>query len=97
MNKLAVARRALASMPAAEYLKIFKSRSGAELRQLIASALQFARVSNATPEMDEITRRAKEALRTIGSELSINALRVSRLGIIVPSASEPPRDGSKTG
>jgi hypothetical protein len=84
-------------MPAAEYLRVFKSRSGAELRQLIASALQFARVSNATPEMDEITSRAKEALRTIGSESPINALRVSRLGITVPSGSEQLPEGDKRG
>ncbi|MGO4871777.1 MAG: hypothetical protein ACLPGW_14405 [Roseiarcus sp.] len=72
---------ALAAAPVEEYRRAFKSRRGAGLRTILAAALQFARIGNATPPMQEITRRAKLALRAIGGESPINALRVIRLGV----------------
>ena len=61
---------ALAAAPVEEYRRAFKSRRGAGLRTILAAALQFARIGNATPPMQEITRRAKLALRAIGGKFA---------------------------
>ncbi|WNG18304.1 hypothetical protein [Cystobacter fuscus] len=72
---------ALASLPSEEYYKIFKSHSGRELSRIISGALSFLRVVNASDEMKDISRKAKDALTLIGKESKINALRVKRFGI----------------
>ena len=68
----------LAEVPVDEYLRIFKTNKGDELAHLIYSALEFRRISNASPEMLEVVRRATEALKMIASESKLNALRVGK-------------------
>lgn len=74
----------LATTSPEEYVKIFKAESGQELRRLLSNALQFDRISNATDQMKEITKRVRTALTIIGQESAINARRVKRFGVNVP-------------
>jgi hypothetical protein len=86
---------ALAELPADYYYKLFKKAKGSELRKLISASLQFARIMNAmnaTEEMKEVVRKAREALTRIGKESPINARRLKPYGIEVdtpPSSTEP--------
>ncbi len=64
-----------------EFYKSFKEATGNDLSKRIASALQFDNIVNATDTMKEISKRAKQALRRIASESSINARRVAKYGI----------------
>lgn len=73
----------LATTPVEEYRKAFKDHSGADLRRMIAAVLQFDRVINASASMREISRRAREALKLIGTESAINARRVRRFGVVI--------------
>ena len=80
---------ALAAAPVEEYRRAFKSRSGPALRKALAAALQFARVSNATPPMQEITRRAKLALRAIAASRRSTPC-ASLASALLPSRDPPP-------
>jgi hypothetical protein len=60
----------------------------------LAGALQFDRISNASSEMREVSKRAKEALKLIGAESPINARRVARFGVIVEDAASAPTSES---
>jgi hypothetical protein len=71
----------LSSLPVDEYYRLFKTLKGDELRKAINTCLQFDRISNATPEMKEISMRAREALQQIGSESPMNARRVKSFGV----------------
>lgn len=71
----------LASLEADAYYAAFKNAKGTSLRRLIAGALQFDRISNASVSMREVSKRAKEALEMIGRESPINARRVRKYGI----------------
>jgi hypothetical protein len=71
----------LAQVPASDYLALFESRSGDQLRRVVLSALTYRRISNASDDMRAIVERAEEALRTIGSKSRLNALRVEKYGI----------------
>jgi len=73
----------LANATVDQYYKAFKDTKGVELRNIINSSLQFDRFGNASAEWKEISRRAKEALRRIGRESSLNAHRVKKYGINV--------------
>jgi hypothetical protein len=73
----------LAEVPVEEYCKVIKSKKDEEMRSFIFSALNFRRISNATPEMLEVVRRMEEALKRIGAESKLNAARVRRFGISV--------------
>jgi hypothetical protein len=66
----------LAVLAVDEYYKIFKELSGHDLHQILCACLQFDRIGNASAEMLEISRRAKEALQRIGNQSPINARRV---------------------
>ncbi|MBB6305022.1 P-loop NTPase fold protein [Rhizobium leucaenae] len=79
---------ALATAPIDEYRKAFKSHSGQDLRRMLANVFQFDRIVNATDVMQEIPRRAREALKQIGSESAINARRVARFGVKVEPAGD---------
>jgi hypothetical protein len=81
---------ALVTAPIEEYRKAFKSRSGPELRRMLANVFQFDRISNASDSMKEISRRAREALKLIGAESPINARRVSRFGVKIERAGDKP-------
>jgi hypothetical protein len=78
--------RALATLPIEEYKKVFQAHSGPELRRILANVFQFDRVLNATDQMREIPKRAREALKLIGAESPINARRVSRYGVVAERA-----------
>jgi len=82
---------ALASAPVDDYLKVFKSHSGEEFRQILANAFQYARVGNANTQMQQITENSKAALAIIGAESPINARRVSRYGVTteLPNEADP--------
>ena len=84
---------ALANLPTERYYTLFKETKGYELRKLISASLQFARIGNASPEMLEVLRKAKEALTQIGRESPINARRLQPYGIQV-DATRPPDDAS---
>lgn len=77
----------LASVPVDEYYKVLKESDSMSLPKLINSGLQFDRIANASAQMKEISRRMKEALQLIGSESTINALRVRKYGV---APEEPP-------
>jgi hypothetical protein len=79
----------LANLPTEQYYMLFKTTKGNELPKLISASLQFARINNATPEMLEVLRKAREALAQIGKESPINARRLQRYGIHVDAARSP--------
>ena len=76
----------LAEFPVEEYCRVIKSKRGEEMRKVILSGLEFQRISNASPEMQEVVRRTREALKQIASELKLNALRVRKYGIKIDDA-----------
>ena len=76
----------LASLAVSEYYELFMSQRGHDLRKTLKASLQFDSIENATPEMREILSKAKDALRQIGQQSKINALRVKSYGV---SISEP--------
>ncbi len=78
---------ALANLPADYYYNLFRETKGSNLRKLISACLQFARIANATPEMQEVVRKAKEALTRIGKESPINARRLQPYGVQVDTPS----------
>jgi hypothetical protein len=78
----------LSNLPVDDYYKIFKSMKGQELALVISASLLFDRVLNATEAQKEIPSRAKAALKRIGLESPLNALRVKKHGI-QPDADRP--------
>ncbi|MGE3064129.1 MAG: hypothetical protein AB7K67_00965 [Hyphomicrobiaceae bacterium] len=81
----------LAALSADDYERIFMESTGERLRAALSSALQFARIGNATPAMQAITNNAREALQRIATTSPLNAMRVRKYGIQVPQ--EPDRGG----
>jgi hypothetical protein len=82
----------LSELSVDDYYKMFKGNKGKDLRKLINACLQFDRFGNATPEMKEVSKRAKDALIRIAKESPINARRVKPYGVEVdskPAASAP--------
>jgi hypothetical protein len=77
---------ALSELPVEDYYNMFKNVSGPDLRKIISACLQFDRFVSATPEMMEIPKRARDALRRIGKESKINARRVRTYGVEIDSA-----------
>jgi hypothetical protein len=55
----------LSAAPVDEYRRAFQETTGRELRKMLAGALQFERIINASPEMKEVSKRAREALKII--------------------------------
>ncbi len=72
---------ALSSLCVEDYYRVFKNSRGDDLRKIINACLQFDRIQNATPDMKEVSGRAREALRRIGQESAINARRVKAYGV----------------
>jgi hypothetical protein len=83
--------RDLAALPVEDFYQLLKSSRGYELRHIINACLKFDNMGGASPEMKELSRRAKEALKRIGEESGINARRVRRYGVVV----NPPPKGEK--
>jgi len=73
----------LSSLPVDGYYRLLKNTEGNDLRRILSSCLQFDSIGNASADMKEISRRAKEALKRIGQESLINARRVKRYGVEV--------------
>jgi hypothetical protein len=73
----------LSTLPVGEYYKIFKNNRGHDLRRLVDTCLQFGRIMSASPDMREISKRAKDALALVGKESAINARRVKAYGVEV--------------
>ncbi|MEY9750146.1 hypothetical protein ABIF65_009520 [Bradyrhizobium japonicum] len=71
----------LSSLSAEDFYKVFKSRSGIDLRRAIYGALMFRDIGNANGKMKAVTKTAEDALRRIGNESPINARRLSKYGI----------------
>lgn len=64
-----------------EYYAIFKNHHGDKLCEMVNTALKFGQFSNANERQLKIANNATAALRRIGSESRINALRVRKFGI----------------
>lgn len=75
----------LSELPIDDYYKMFKKSKGQELRRVIKVCLQFDQFGNATSEMKEVSKRAREALTRIAKESPINARRMKPYGIEVDS------------
>jgi hypothetical protein len=71
----------LAAVPEDAYLKLFESKVGDEMRRVVLSALEYRKISNATPDMKEILNKSESALRTIGKRSALNAFRLQKFGI----------------
>lgn len=84
----------LATVSVAEYRKAFKETTGVDLHKMVAGVLQFDRIVNASVEMKEISKRAKNALQLIGEESAINARRVTLYGISVEASVKDATNGA---
>jgi hypothetical protein len=71
--------KTVAGMSVDDYCRVFKSQKGQEVRKVIEFCLQFGRSDDGA--MQEISKRAKEALSRIGQESALNALRARRYGL----------------
>jgi hypothetical protein len=87
---------AVAKLTKDDFVSIFKTHKGKELRKLVSGALVFGRFTDLSLEMTEIMARAKAALVQIGSESPLNARRISKYGIeISPPTTLVESDGSE--
>jgi hypothetical protein len=75
----------LSALPVDEYYKLFKATKG-DLRELISACLMFDTMLDATPDYQEVVKRAKEALKRIGQESQINTRRVKAYGVEIDQA-----------
>lgn len=67
-----------------ELLAAFKTLRGEELRDLLHACLSSDRVVNADLRERDIANKAKRALRRIGEEGGVNAIRIGRYGSLDP-------------
>ena len=88
---------ALAAASVEDYRRAFKSRVGEPHRQLVYNALQYSRISNATPPMRLVTDKARQALLAIAAESTFNAFRVARFGVTTRNASQPAKGVESNG
>jgi len=58
---------------------------GDRLRDLVLSALEFRRIGNGSDDMIRVMRLMEEALRTIGRKSRVNALRIEKYGVSIPT------------
>jgi hypothetical protein len=69
----------LAALPVGRYAEIFKAAKGSKLHQLVQNSLKFENMEGAvTPDMRELSKRAREALEIIAGSSSVNAWRMKR-------------------
>lgn len=71
----------LAAVPVETYRDLILARRGDELRTLVLSGLEFRRIGNASDEMRQVVRLVEEALRMIGRQSALNALRLKKYGV----------------
>jgi hypothetical protein len=78
----------LAALPVDDYYQLLKNSRGIELRKIINALLKFDDMVGASPAMQEMSKRAREALKRIGEESPINARRVRRYGVVADQTSK---------
>jgi hypothetical protein len=71
----------LAKVPEEDYLALFQSRTGLQLRALVLSALDYRRILNADDDMRTVVAKAENALKVIAAQSPLNALRMQKYGI----------------
>lgn len=71
-----------------EYYELFKNERGSNLLSYVDACLSFGQIVNATEEQKRIAERAAAALRKIGEESDLNAMRVRRLGVKLETKSQ---------
>lgn len=64
-----------------EYYALFKSENGLQLSSYIDTCLKFGQFGNATEQQMQIAKNATIALKRIGRESTLNALRIATYGI----------------
>lgn len=75
----------LANTPVEEYVRVFKTYDGDDLRTILSGVFQYGRIGNASNDMKEIVTKSRKALTVIGQESKLNAERVKGWGISVPA------------
>jgi hypothetical protein len=73
----------LAAVPVETYRDLILARRGDQLRTLVLSGLEFRRIGNASDEMRRVVCLVEEALRMVGRQSELNALRLRRYGIAI--------------
>ncbi len=61
---------------------MFKVTKSHSLRKLISACVMFDSIMDPTTDYQEISNRAKQALKAIGKESPINARRVKAYGVV---------------
>jgi hypothetical protein len=69
----------LSSRSVGEYYEFFKQQNSEELHHYVKRCLEFGSYSNATDRQQSIAERAREALRRIAKESTINRMRVEKI------------------
>lgn len=73
----------LASQDVGTYRDIFKRLRNPDLRRAISGGLSFRNIRNADADMQAVTAKVIEALRSIAAESSLNRARVVQKGVAV--------------
>jgi hypothetical protein len=71
----------LATLSAADYVRIFKSLRGEALSKAVRGGLYFRDVGNADQNMKQISVAVQDALQIIGAESLVNEKRIRRYGV----------------
>jgi hypothetical protein len=77
--------KTLASCTVDEFYHLLKSARSQNLRLILKASLMFDNMTGTSTDMVEFSNRVKEALKLIGNESPLNAIRVKRYGVIVDS------------
>ena len=80
---------AACALSADDLYALFSGLRGEELYPVVEGSLFFRRVTNATDRQKALTTHALEALRRIGGESAINAIRVKKFGVQIAEAKPP--------
>jgi hypothetical protein len=73
----------LAAVPVETYRDLILAARGDQLRTIVLSGLEFRRIGNASPEMKLVVGLIEEALRMIGRQSVLNALRLKKYGVSI--------------
>lgn len=71
----------LDSISQKEYFDFFKGLDGPELTSIIATALKFARIGNASEKMISVTSKVRGALIEIKGESKLNKMRMEKFSL----------------
>jgi hypothetical protein len=66
----------LSSLSEGDYYDMLKTARSDDLRSIVRSGLQFSNFQDAKPSQQEIGRKVKAALKRLGGESRLNAMRV---------------------